>query len=203
MICTPQVSSGQHPTNVTRCWSCRTRTAPWACRWFCPVKGRAHSPSLSPCSLLVSWPLGTPACEGPRWTFSCPGDKPALRLKVLDFRTRLRIHNVVWFRFRMQKKFSLRSVLPALGISDAFNPTLADLTGISGQLITYLLSSYKNEIISTRSTDNFWIWFPAAEEGLYVSDAFHEVRIEVTEEGTKASAATGQQGHAFICIGNH
>ncbi|XP_038133686.1 probable serpin E3 isoform X1 [Cyprinodon tularosa] len=63
-------------------------------------------------------------------------------------------------RFRMQKKFSLRSVLPALGISDAFNPTLADLTGIS------------------------------AEEGLYVSDAFHEVRIEVTEEGTKASAAT-------------
>ncbi|KAM4731138.1 putative serpin E3 isoform 1-T2 [Anableps anableps] len=63
-------------------------------------------------------------------------------------------------RFRMQNKFSLRSVLPALGISDAFNPTAADFTGIS------------------------------VEEGLYVSDAFHEVRIEVTEDGTKAAAAT-------------
>ncbi|XP_018552076.1 probable serpin E3 [Lates calcarifer] len=63
-------------------------------------------------------------------------------------------------RFRMQSKFNLRSVLPAMGISDAFNPTVADFTGIS------------------------------VEEGLYVSDAFHEVRIEVTEDGTKAAAAT-------------
>ncbi|XP_019960549.1 probable serpin E3 [Paralichthys olivaceus] len=63
-------------------------------------------------------------------------------------------------RFRMQNKFNLRSVLPAMGISDAFNPAAADFTGIS------------------------------VEEGLYVSDAFHEVRIEVTEDGTKAAAAT-------------
>ncbi|XP_062258757.1 probable serpin E3 [Platichthys flesus] len=63
-------------------------------------------------------------------------------------------------RFRIQNKFNLRSVLPAMGISDAFNPTAADFTGIS------------------------------VEEGLYVSDAFHEVRIEVTEDGTKAAAAT-------------
>ncbi|XP_059199405.1 probable serpin E3 [Centropristis striata] len=63
-------------------------------------------------------------------------------------------------RFRMQNKFNLRSVLPAMGISDAFNPTAADFTGIS------------------------------VEESLYVSDAFHEVRIEVTEDGTKAAAAT-------------
>nr|XP_020479649.1 serpin E3 isoform X2 [Monopterus albus] len=63
-------------------------------------------------------------------------------------------------RFRMQNKFNLRSVLPAVGISDAFNPTAADFSAIS------------------------------VEEGLYVSDAFHEVRIEVTEDGTKAAAAT-------------
>ncbi|KAM9851433.1 putative serpin E3 [Aulostomus maculatus] len=63
-------------------------------------------------------------------------------------------------RFRMQNKFNLRSVLPAMGISDAFNPAVADFGGIS------------------------------VEEGLYVSDAFHEVRIEVTEDGTKAAAAT-------------
>ncbi|XP_045909975.1 probable serpin E3 [Micropterus dolomieu] len=63
-------------------------------------------------------------------------------------------------RFRMYNKFNLRSVLPAMGITDAFNPTAADFTGIS------------------------------VEESLYVSDAFHEVRIEVTEDGTKAAAAT-------------
>lgn len=28
-------------------------------------------------------------------------------------------------------------------------------------------------------------------EGLFVSEAFHEARIEVTEEGTKAASATG------------
>uniref|UniRef100_A0A3P9JNA8 Serpin peptidase inhibitor, clade E (nexin, plasminogen activator inhibitor type 1), member 3 n=1 Tax=Oryzias latipes TaxID=8090 RepID=A0A3P9JNA8_ORYLA len=61
-------------------------------------------------------------------------------------------------RFRMQSKFNLRSVLPSMGISDAFDPTTADFTGISG--------------------------------GLYLSDAFHEVRIEVKEDGTKAAAAT-------------
>ncbi|XP_054471274.1 probable serpin E3 [Anoplopoma fimbria] len=63
-------------------------------------------------------------------------------------------------RFRMQNRFNLRSVLPAMGISDAFDPTAADFTGIS------------------------------VEESLYVSDAFHDVRIDVTEDGTKAAAAT-------------
>ncbi|XP_068185842.1 probable serpin E3 [Antennarius striatus] len=63
-------------------------------------------------------------------------------------------------RFRMQNKFNLRSALPAMGISDAFNPTAAEFSGMS------------------------------VKESLYVSDVFHEVRIDVTEEGTKAAAAT-------------
>lgn len=32
---------------------------------------------------------------------------------------------------------------------------------------------------------------PTDGEGLFVSEAFHEARIEVTEEGTKAASATG------------
>ncbi|XP_034418198.1 probable serpin E3 [Cyclopterus lumpus] len=72
-------------------------------------------------------------------------------------RTRM---DVLLPRFRMQNRFNLRSVLPAMGISDAFDPTAADFTGIS------------------------------VKESLYVSDAFHEVRIDVAEDGTKAAAAT-------------
>ncbi|XP_054643485.1 probable serpin E3 [Dunckerocampus dactyliophorus] len=63
-------------------------------------------------------------------------------------------------RFKVHNKFNLRSTLPVMGISDVFSPTAADFSGIS------------------------------AEESLYVSDAFHDVTIEVTEEGTKAAAAT-------------
>lgn len=37
---------------------------------------------------------------------------------------------------------------------------------------------------------------PAVEERLYVSDAFHDVKIEVTEDGTKAAATTGEVSRA-------
>lgn len=37
---------------------------------------------------------------------------------------------------------------------------------------------------------------PAVEERLYVSDAFHDVKIEVTEDGTKAAATTGKVSRA-------
>ncbi|KAJ8350907.1 hypothetical protein SKAU_G00260370 [Synaphobranchus kaupii] len=63
-------------------------------------------------------------------------------------------------RFKIQNRFNLKSVLLSLGISDIFDPMAADFGGIS------------------------------AEDGLYVSEAIHEAKIEVTEEGTKAAAAT-------------
>ncbi|XP_016389895.1 putative serpin E3 [Sinocyclocheilus rhinocerous] len=63
-------------------------------------------------------------------------------------------------RFKMQSRFNLKPVLQSLGISDVFSPSAADFRGISDG------------------------------EGLFVSEAFHEARIEVTEQGTKAASAT-------------
>ncbi|KPP69404.1 hypothetical protein Z043_111844 [Scleropages formosus] len=74
-------------------------------------------------------------------------------------------------RFRIQKRVDLRSVLSSLGVSDIFDPAVADFRGIS------------------------------AEEGLYVSQAVHEAKVEVTEDGTKAGAATGKCGHLRMFYG--
>ncbi|XP_062862403.1 probable serpin E3 [Trichomycterus rosablanca] len=63
-------------------------------------------------------------------------------------------------RFKMHSRFNLKPVLQSLGISDAFNPSTADFSGISDR------------------------------ERLYVSAAMHEASIEVKEEGTRAAAAT-------------
>ncbi|XP_041116109.1 probable serpin E3 [Polyodon spathula] len=63
-------------------------------------------------------------------------------------------------RFKIQNKFNLKTVLLSLGITDLFDPDKADFRGISEQ------------------------------DSLYVSEAIHEAKIEVTEEGTKASAVT-------------
>uniref|UniRef100_A0A8C8SMH1 Serpin family E member 3 n=1 Tax=Pelusios castaneus TaxID=367368 RepID=A0A8C8SMH1_9SAUR len=63
-------------------------------------------------------------------------------------------------RFKIQNHFDLKMVLPALGITDMFDPKEADFKGISEQ------------------------------SSLYISEAIHKAKIEVTEEGTKASGAT-------------
>ncbi|XDA79896.1 hypothetical protein R6Z07F_009891 [Ovis aries] len=63
-------------------------------------------------------------------------------------------------RFRIQNHFDLKNILYSWGVIDLFDPLRANLKGISGQ------------------------------DGFYVSEAIHKAKIEVSEEGTKASAAT-------------
>lgn len=129
-----QVSSGRHRTSATPCWSCHIWAALWAFRWSCPAKGRRRCPPSSLSSLLASWHPGTPAYAEPGWTFSYQGDHtpgdvfhPDILFSACDVDITLCVH-----RFRMHSRFNLRSVLPATGISDAFNPTAADFSGISG-----------------------------------------------------------------------
>ncbi|XP_048196552.1 serpin E3 [Perognathus longimembris pacificus] len=63
-------------------------------------------------------------------------------------------------RFRIQNQFNLKSILTFWGVNDVFDPFKANLKGISGQ------------------------------DGFYVSEAIHKAKMEVSEEGTKAAAAT-------------
>ncbi|NWI16968.1 SERP3 protein, partial [Crypturellus soui] len=63
-------------------------------------------------------------------------------------------------RFSIQSNFDLKTAFSALGITDIFDPINADFRGISEQ------------------------------GSLYVSEALHKAKIEVAEDGTKASGAT-------------
>ncbi|XP_026639015.1 serpin E3 isoform X1 [Microtus ochrogaster] len=63
-------------------------------------------------------------------------------------------------RFRIQNQFDLKSILRSWGITDLFDPLKANLKGISGK-------------------DSF-----------YVSEATHKAKMELSEEGTRSSAAT-------------
>ncbi|MEE6472285.1 hypothetical protein FKM82_009569 [Ascaphus truei] len=63
-------------------------------------------------------------------------------------------------RFKLQSHSDLKKVLPALGVSDLFDPRKADFKGISDH------------------------------GSLYISQAIHKAEIEVTEGGTKASGVT-------------
>jgi serpin B len=63
-------------------------------------------------------------------------------------------------KFKFEKKYQLNNMLKEMGIIDAFNPGVANFSGMDG-------------------TDN-----------LFISKALHQSYVEVNEEGTEAAAAT-------------
>ncbi|KAM5298737.1 serpin B6-like [Ctenodactylus gundi] len=63
-------------------------------------------------------------------------------------------------RFKLEENYDLEKVLPRLGMTDAFEPTRADFSGMS------------------------------SKGGLFLSKVVHRSFVEVDEEGTEAAAAT-------------
>lgn len=63
-------------------------------------------------------------------------------------------------KFKMTSQFSLKQVLTAMGMSDAFAPGKADFSGMNGK------------------------------EDLFISAVIHKAFVDVNEEGTEAAAAT-------------
>lgn len=64
-------------------------------------------------------------------------------------------------RFTMTSMFELSKVLPAMGMTGAFDPNEADFSGMDGR------------------------------KGLFISAVVHKAFVDVNEEGTEAAAATG------------
>jgi serpin B len=68
--------------------------------------------------------------------------------------------NVYFPRFKMETGYQMRDTLSGMGMSSAFEPGRANLSGMDGTT------------------------------SLFVSDVFHKAYVEVNEEGTEAAAAT-------------
>ncbi|XP_017171543.1 serpin E3 isoform X1 [Mus musculus] len=89
--------------------------------------------------------------------------EPHLTARVLHlWTTRLKRARMDVFlpRFKIQNQFDVKSILRSWGITDLFDPLKANLKGISGQ------------------------------DGFYVSQLTHKAKMELSEEGTRSSAAT-------------
>lgn len=81
---------------------------------------------------------------------------------ILDYGAPPRDVEVYLPRFQVEKELPLRGLLKALGAGELLGPNSADLRG----------------------------FLEKGEESLHLGDALHRARIEVTEEGTTAAAAT-------------
>ncbi|KAM9034549.1 serpin E3 [Sarcophilus harrisii] len=129
-----------------------------------------RSPLLTVCSSplgesRIFWGLGSDLLEAKNKTTNyCKNMQThrELSLKAIwDMKREYSyIKDILCFRFRIQNHFNLKDVFSSLGITDLFDPFKANLKGISGQ------------------------------DDLYVSEAIHNARIEVLEDGTKASGTT-------------
>lgn len=64
-------------------------------------------------------------------------------------------------KFKMAESYDLKTTLSSLGMTDAFSRSQADFTGMS------------------------------KKDDLFLSQVYHKAFVEVNEEGTEASAATG------------
>src|SRR4030042_6014412 len=84
---------------------------------------------------------------------------------VTVWRSRLRKREVIVFipKLKMTSEFSLAAVLQSMGMTDAFNASTADFSGMTGK------------------------------KELCISAVIHKAYIDINEEGTEAAAATAVQ----------
>lgn len=83
--------------------------------------------------------------------------------KLTDYLKKLRTTDVIVHlpKFKLTSEFSLKKILSALGMPDAFSPLKADFSGMT------------------------------KKEKLFISAVLHKAFVDVNEEGTEAAAATG------------
>ena len=92
-------------------------------------------------------------------------------LNVLDGRMANLTLEVAIPKFRIHGSLALKDAMKKMGMTDLLDKKHADLSGISS----------KND--------------------LYLSDAFHKAAIEIDEQGSEASAATGKPWHFIENVG--